>query len=631
MKSLTVFCIQCGAANPSQARFCFSCGQDVSEKNGLAGKRNRTVLLKPGTVLKERYGVLGQIGQGGFGAVYKAEDKELGQRLLAIKEMGQHNSSSQDIQEGVEAFKREALMLAGVKHEHLPRIYDHFSENDRWYLVMDYIEGETLEARLDKSRQGGLPLVMALKIAVQLCSVLDYLHTRQPPIIFRDLKPANVILTPEGGLCLIDFGIARHFKPGQARDTMAFGSPGYAAPEQYGKAQTTPRADIYSLGAITHQMLSGIDPSLSPFRFVPLLTQDHMLQKLVVSMLEMDEVKRPAKISDVKAVLQLALEQPARQMSGPVRAFQASPPANYPPVAASGSLLTPILVHEHHYGRVRAVGWSPDSQYAASATDAIIRVWEAQKGRNISSYRDHVGPIKHMVWSSSRMRIASISEENKIRIWDANTGKVISIYVTDPGIGRGFTNALSWSRDGRYLAAVGRGYIHIWDTDRSELTASVKHRLHDYTCVSWSSDGLTLAAGYGSKVAIWQLMTGKRVGLYHYRAPVNIVAWSPNGRYLASGGYDQTIQVWDISRQSLVVTYHNHIQPICAISWSPDSQRIASSSFASQVNVWDVLTGQEIISYQAHAGMTLAVSWSPDGNSILSGGSDRRVCIWRAP
>src|SRR5206468_3453730 len=136
-----------------------------------------------------------------------------------------------------EAFRQEALLLADLMHPNLPRIHDHFSEAGNWYLVMDYIEGENLEEYLAKQPGGYVPLTEALTIGLQLCSVLDYLHNRQPPIIFRDLKPLNIMRTSNGHLYLIDFGIARHFKPGQARDTMAFGSPGYAAPEQYGRTQ----------------------------------------------------------------------------------------------------------------------------------------------------------------------------------------------------------------------------------------------------------------------------------------------------------------------------------------------------------------------------------------------------------
>jgi serine/threonine protein kinase len=634
MAPSTVFCIHCGAANPLRAKFCFSCGQKVKGqgKMAMAMNNHQAGQFKPGEMLKQRYKVLSLVGQGGFGAVYKAEDKELGQRLLAVKEMSQHNLGPQEIQEGVEAFKREAFMLAGLKHEHLPHIYDHFSENDRWYLIMDYIEGETLEDRLSKSRDGSLPLVMALKIAGQLCEVLDYLHTRQPPIIFRDLKPANVILTPEGRLCLIDFGIARHFKPGQARDTIAFGSPGYAAPEQYGKAQTTPRADIYSLGAILHQMLSGHDPSLSPFRFAPLSGEDPILQRLVSCMLEMGEEKRPASISEVKQTLQLIKDQLTQPGLALLKTSRVSLAARHlPALPGFSSQLAPLLVHEHHYGVVRAVGWSSDSAYAASATDAIIRVWDAQSGRNIASYRDHIGAIKHMAWSPTNMRIASVSEENKVRIWDASTGKALCIYSGDPGFSRELVSVLAWSRDGRYLAVAGRGHIHVWDTDENELIVKVKHRFREYRSISWSPEGSAIAAAYGNNVMVWHLRKKKRESFYHYHAPVNVVTWSPDGRYLASGGHDRAVHVWDVLDRRLAVVYASHASPICGLSWSPDSRRIASSGFAANINIWDAISGWGIISYYAHAGMALAVAWSPDGRSILSGGSDRRVCIWRAP
>src|SRR5205823_7485733 len=120
-----------------------------------------------------------------------------------------------------------------------------------------------------------LLLSEVLNIGIQLCTVLHYLHSQQPAIVFRDLKPANIMRTSTGQLYLIDFGIARYFKPGQAKDTVALGSPGYAAPEQYGKAQTTPRADIYSLGAVLHQLLTTRDPSEAPFRFIALRSKSH--------------------------------------------------------------------------------------------------------------------------------------------------------------------------------------------------------------------------------------------------------------------------------------------------------------------------------------------------------------------
>src|SRR5437588_9250768 len=155
---------------------------------------------------------------------------------------------------------------------------------------MDFIAGDTLEDYLDKYTQRP-PVDMVLQIRIQRCTVLAYLHTHQPPIIFRDLKPANIMRTADNHVYLIDFGIARHFKPGKTKDTIPLGSPGYCAPEQYGKAQTTSRADIYSLGATLHQLLSGNDPSQAPFQFDPLHFNTNLkyapLETFIFQMLEM--------------------------------------------------------------------------------------------------------------------------------------------------------------------------------------------------------------------------------------------------------------------------------------------------------------------------------------------------------
>lgn len=621
MKSSTVFCATCGAGNPTRAKYCFSCGQALGTDADTSMTIPQTGYLKAGDVVRQRYQVLAQIGQGGFGAVYKAEDADLGQRLVAVKEMNQQNLTPQAVVNGVEAFKREALMLASLRHEHLPRIYEHFSEDERWYLVMDYIEGETLEERLNKARDGSLPQVMALKIALQLCAVLDYLHTRQPPIIFRDLKPANIILTPEGNLFLIDFGIARHFKPGQIKDTVALGSPGYAAPEQYGKTQTTPRADIYSLGAILHQMFSGDDPSLAPFRFAPLQKQAPALRQLIERMLDMDESQRPASIAEVKRTLEHHKEHPAAP---------APPTAKATPIVPTSPI--PKRVHEHHYGVVRAVAWSPDSVYAASATDAIVRVWHAGNGHNLCSYREHLGLIKHMAWSPGDSRIASISEENKICIWDGNTGKMLHSYPgdTSPGFSPNIVQVLAWSPGGRYLAVGGSKFTTIWDTDVHKMIIQLRNKQRA-SSLCWSPDGKRLAVAQAWSVLIYRLEERGKTLYYHYHAPIHVVAWSPNSSYLASGGEDRKIYIQDTRTHQLIYSYTHHYQPISALAWSPDGQRIASGSLASNVNVWDATTGQDIISYQGHTGNILAISWSPNGQSILSGGSDCRVCVWQAP
>ena len=265
-----------------------------------------------------------------MGAVYMGDDTQLGHRLVAIKEMSQGSLYPQEVQMGIENFKREAHLLAGLQHPNLPSIYDHFEQNQRWYLVMSFIQGETLQDYMKYTPDGKLPYEEVLKIGIELCSVLSYLHTYQPPIIFRDLKPSNIMRDKNGHIYLIDFGIARHFKPGQEKDTATYASAGYAAPEQYGRAQTSPRSDIYSLGATLYHLLSGYAPSQSPFHLPPLQalvpTLPPRLTSLISQMLDLEENRRPADMMAVKLALEAITsapptsnseKKPARKPSAP--------------------------------------------------------------------------------------------------------------------------------------------------------------------------------------------------------------------------------------------------------------------------------------------------------------------------
>src|SRR5438477_299752 len=304
MTTEELFCETCGAANPPTAHFCQYCASPLPFTHGTGDLPEQTLLIG-------RYQLLSRIGQGGMGAVYKASDTRLDDRLVAIKEMSKAGLPAAGLEEAEAAFEREARLLGKLLHPNLPRIHDHFTENDRSYLVMDFIDGETLEEYLDKRGHDPLPIERVLDWAEQLCDVLSYLHNHQPPIIFRDLKPANVMISESGHIFLIDFGIARLFKPGQSHDTVALGSPGYAAPEQYGKSQSTPRSDLYSLGALLHHLLTGVDPSEQPFAFRPASQLNPAvsleLENLLKQMLEMDSERRPESAQQVLETFERAL------------------------------------------------------------------------------------------------------------------------------------------------------------------------------------------------------------------------------------------------------------------------------------------------------------------------------------
>lgn len=212
------------------------------------------------STLQETYELVRPIGDGGMSSVYLAKHKRLG-TFWAVKAV----SKTQGIEFN---FTAEADILKNLNHPMLPRIVDIFDEPDMVYLVEDFVEGITLEKYLEKN--GRIPEKQLVEWFKALCSVFKYIHGRKPhPIIYRDMKPSNVMVQPDGTLKLIDFGIAREYKSGASSDTQYIGTQGYAAPEQYGTAQTDARTDIYSLGVTMYHMITGKSPYEPPYEFVP--------------------------------------------------------------------------------------------------------------------------------------------------------------------------------------------------------------------------------------------------------------------------------------------------------------------------------------------------------------------------
>lgn len=281
-------------------------------------------LLMEGTLLQGRYKILGVIGVGGMGAVYKAQDLRFANvvRLCAVKEMINTATDPQVRQMIVRNFEREASILATLNHPAIPQVYDFFTEVSRSYLVLEYVSGKDLEALLVET-EGFFSETTVVDWAVQLCDVLSYLHNNKPkPIVFRDLKPSNIMLDDHGRIRLVDFGIAKLFQSGE-KGTM-IGTEGYSPPEQY-RGIAEPRCDIYALGATLHHLLSKQDPRLEPpfsFHERPIHktnpTVSRELIEVINRCLEYDINKRWNTAEELKRAL-LAL-QSARGISsaGPV-------------------------------------------------------------------------------------------------------------------------------------------------------------------------------------------------------------------------------------------------------------------------------------------------------------------------
>jgi outer membrane protein assembly factor BamB/tRNA A-37 threonylcarbamoyl transferase component Bud32 len=219
--------------------------------------------LQSGTTLEERYLILGMLGSGGMSSVYKGRDLHFPNvtKLVAIKEMVNLIADQSMYEMVVRNFEREADLLATLSHPAIPTIYDNFTHKNRSYLVMEFIDGSDLEAILSETG-GPVGEDRVVSWAIELCDVLSYLHSQHPqPVIFRDMKPSNVMIDHHSHIRLIDFGIARVFQPGQ-KGTM-IGTEGYSPPEQY-RGEASPAGDIYALGATLHHLLTGRDPRIEP-------------------------------------------------------------------------------------------------------------------------------------------------------------------------------------------------------------------------------------------------------------------------------------------------------------------------------------------------------------------------------
>jgi serine/threonine-protein kinase len=277
-----MFCPECGSKVQAGEAVCRVCGaqQDstplepqaiiLEARSGRSEdmpdlkkpKQAPTTQLEPGTLLLDRYLIVQRVGGGGMGSVYQAKDKRLADRLCAVKEMIEMFADQNQRAKAVEDFKREAEVLAQLDHPSIPTVFDYFIEGGRYYLVMRWIGGGDLAEQM-RVRGGIVDEAVVTKWAIQISDVLHYIHSQKPPIIYRDLKPANLMLDDKSGrVMLVDFGIARIVRPTE-KGVTAIGTMGYAPPELFaGKVE--PRSDIYSLGATMFHMLTGSDPQDNP-------------------------------------------------------------------------------------------------------------------------------------------------------------------------------------------------------------------------------------------------------------------------------------------------------------------------------------------------------------------------------
>jgi serine/threonine protein kinase len=252
-----------------------------------------------GQVIGGRYQIVDLLAKGGMSRLYCACDLRSAEHVVAIKEFYAGEVDRVDNWALVAAFMREANILTTIRHPHIVSATRFIQEAGNYYIVMEWLGGHNLSRELEAA-PGGLPEAIVLEWAGQLCSALDYLHTGDPPVVFGDMKPSNIFLLETGRVKLVDFGIARYYYPRALNQTFRFGTPGFAAPEQYRAGRISPAADIYGLGRTLHCLLTGFDPAgqstaAASFDFQPARQLKPEISAATSAALEVAMQRRPAR------------------------------------------------------------------------------------------------------------------------------------------------------------------------------------------------------------------------------------------------------------------------------------------------------------------------------------------------
>jgi WD40 repeat protein/tRNA A-37 threonylcarbamoyl transferase component Bud32 len=641
--------------------------------NGAAEKCRPVAPQPPAELLDHpRYRLLGFIGSGGMGHVWKARH-ELMNRVVAVKVIRPDLLRDE---KAVARFRQEVEAAAALDHAGIVRAFDAERVGDLHFLVMEYVEGVDL-ARLVQE-QGPLPVAEACDYARQVAAGLAYAHERG--LVHRDIKPHNLLRTPEGRVKVSDFGLASFLAdhdeaatdrpPQAALSTSTSGSvtrlgdgcgtPDYIAPEQIRDARSVDgRADIYSLGCTLYHLLAGQPPFAGGSGYskvaghlerqpTPVVEfRDDLppaLAGLVARMMAKDAAERLKSAAEVAEAL-TPFTTPAATMptvKRPTRRRWLLATAGLGLGVLGGLLaarrwLLPgvplaaeVRCFRGHSGSVQSVAISPDGKFVLSGgDDRTMRLWSVETGEELRRFDGHEGWVSAVAFSPDGSQAASGNYDRIVRLWDLRTGRELHRLSDN----RQAVVRLTFSPDGSRLLSAGEDRsVILWDAAAGRLLQRLEGHAGPVQAVAFSPDGrYALSSGNDRTVRVWNLEEGREVRcLQGHRHVVDDVAISPDGRLALSVSQDRMAKAWDWQAGEEVrsVNFPDRVYRVAFPPGGPWAVCVRDDGTAS---VWDVDRHEELCRLIGHRDKIWDAAAALDGKYVVTAGVDGTVRLWQVP
>lgn len=577
-------------------------------------------ILQVGTILQGRYGLKRRLGGGTLGEVFEALDLE-GQSRWAVKVLRRERLRD-DLPPG--RFTRQAEPLTALRHPGLAAVREvGETEDGSPFLVLELVRG-TDPFELTHP----MPLDVVCWLGQEVAQALAALHAFGTT--HGDLKPRHIVLTPEGRWKLLDGGLAPILQAMTPPESAA-GTPGYVAPERLPGAWADPRSDLYSLGAVLHELLSGRLPAadrtpISVLRAGPRIPES--LQSLVLALLDADPEARPASAADVAAALGTIREEishrPAITLPAPSKPY-ARRVADWP--STQNRIFNRRL--EVPGKAVCSVAFSADGQAVASAgVDGVLRVWCPEGGCPLAEMAGHAGPVHAVAFSPAASLLASGGRDGTVRLWDPLTGHLLATLAGHTGTVR----TVAFSRDGQTLVTSGSGQdVWIWDAATGQPRRTIGSS-EPVTAASLSPGGREVVYGtHHGMLEIVDLETLRtRISFRAHREAVTAVAFAPDGATVASASVDRTLRIWSAETGERTAVLTGQPQAVSALSFHPTGATLASAGLESAVRLWNPETGKLQATLPTGASCVTSVTFSPTGDTLAAGTDRPSVEIWGA-